>query len=218
VPLAASTARLLLALAACSLLLAGCGSSSGSGTFPVIRSFTASPALVAGDGGVVSLSWSISGATSATIDPGVGTLPTPASGTVSTYVSGTGITQFTLTATNGAGTTHSGAEVEVCGPANLSGSCTFSDNDLCQDWVDLASTDLKAVSTGGTWCVPGGGIWASTPCPTANLVGTCQTPNTLNSAFTGIRCSISGVHFDRYYSPKWTTASVQSTGCIFIPP
>jgi hypothetical protein len=69
---------------------------------------------------------------------------------------------------------------------------------------------LIRVSTGGTWCVPGGGIWASTPCPTANLVGTCQVPITSDPPFVGVRCPTVPFHYDRRYSPQWTTASANA--------
>jgi hypothetical protein len=80
---------------------------------------------------------------------------------------------------------------------------------------------LIAVST-GTWCVPSGGTWGSAPCPTANLVGTCQVPGTYGTEFTGVNCSPSGVHLERYYAPTSTTGTAQAgckcQGCSFIPP
>jgi hypothetical protein len=211
-------------VAACSLLLAGCGSSPGTSSGPVrpfIDFFTASPDLVVGDGGVVSLSWSINGATSATIDPGVGTFSTPGSGTIFTQVSGN--TDFTLTATNGAGTATQVAKVSVCDPApgTLGGSCAFPDLGWCQDLSGLGSTDLIAAST-GTWCVPQGGTWGSAPCPTANRVGTCQYPAAY-SHFLGFTCSASVVHLDRFYSSDWSTDGARAdcatncSGCTFTP-
>src|SRR5262245_53179902 len=77
-PVAASGALLLVLFAACSLLLAGCGSSSGTSSgpaHPVINSFTASPETRIGDGGVWTFygqfsSGSFSGPSCATIPPG----------------------------------------------------------------------------------------------------------------------------------------------------
>ena len=94
--------------------LAGCGStlsnaSSGPGSPPVITSFTSSPASV-NSGASSTLTWSITGATSISIDPGTFT---SAAATGSTTVSPTATTTYTLTATNAAGSVTSTATVTV---------------------------------------------------------------------------------------------------------
>jgi hypothetical protein len=75
---------------------------------PVISSFSASPGTLPTGGGKATLSWSVTGATSLSIDNGVGTV----SGT-SVSVSVTTSTVFTLTATNASGSTTASASVYV---------------------------------------------------------------------------------------------------------
>lgn len=95
------------------MLLAGCQAStpntpSGSGgVAPVISSFTATPSsIVAGKS--TTLTWSVSGATTLSIDHGVGTV----SGTSAT-VTPSATTNYTLTATNAYGSAQLSASVTV---------------------------------------------------------------------------------------------------------
>jgi len=200
------------------LLLAGCGSSGGGGAaLPDIASFTASPALVIGDGGVVTLSWSITGADSASIAPGIGAVATPAGGSTSAQVSAN--TVFTLTATGAGGTSTKLASVGVCdpGPGNLAGTCNIASAGQCVDFSGLGSTDWGALQP---YCVQLGGTWGSTLCPTASRVGTCQEPPL--SMRSGITCSTTGVILERYYTPSYTTTSAQALcngvpGTVFTP-
>jgi hypothetical protein len=95
---------LLLALA-----LAGCPKSGGSGGQPpVINFFTATPATVTAGQTSSTLSWSVSNATSISIDNGLG----PQSGTTAA-VSPAATTTYTLTATNAAGSVTAQATVTV---------------------------------------------------------------------------------------------------------
>jgi len=80
---------------------------------PSIAAFGASPAAIAA-GQSSTLSWSVSGATSLSIDPG----PGPVSG-ASTRVSPTATTTYTLTASNGAGSTTALATVTVPAPPGI---------------------------------------------------------------------------------------------------
>ncbi len=109
------------AMLAAAALLAACGGTSTSDPVaPVIASFTASPASVA-PGGSSTLSWSVSGATSLSIDGGVGTV----TGT-SVPVTPGATTTYTLTAVNAAGSTLS-APVTVTvavGPPALEVACS----------------------------------------------------------------------------------------------
>jgi len=86
----------LLALAT----LAACGGASppATGSAPSIGSFGASPATVA-PGAATLLSWTVSGATSLSIDAGVGDV----TGKTSTSVSPAATTAYTLTAANATG-------------------------------------------------------------------------------------------------------------------
>ena len=75
---------------------------------PVINSFQASPLTIAA-GQTATLAWSISGATSVSIDNGVGDV----SGATSKTVSPLQTTTYTLTASNGSGTASARATVTV---------------------------------------------------------------------------------------------------------
>lgn len=92
----------------------GCGGSSGSGgsppPAPTISSFTAAPAAVAA-GGSSTLSWSVSNATSLSLDPGIGAVTGN-----SRSVSPAATTTYTLTATNASGSTTATATVTVVPP------------------------------------------------------------------------------------------------------
>ena len=84
---------------AAALLMASCSSNSGGGgPAPVIASFTADAAIVA-PGNSTTLRWSVTNATSLSIDHGVG----PVSG-ASVVVTPVDTTTYTLTVTNAAGT------------------------------------------------------------------------------------------------------------------
>ena len=74
----------------------------------VINSFTASPDTIS-PGQPATLSWNVSGATTVTIQPAVGSVNPSGS----EQVSPTTTTTYTLTATNGAGTTQEAATVTV---------------------------------------------------------------------------------------------------------
>lgn len=74
---------------------------------PVIRSFTANPPAIQ-PGGTSMLSWSVTGATTLSLNPGVGTV----TGT-QTNVNPTVTTEYTLTASNSSGTTTAKATVTV---------------------------------------------------------------------------------------------------------
>jgi hypothetical protein len=78
---------------------------------PVISSFTASPATVT-QGASTTLSWAVSGATSLTLDNGVG----PVTGLTSKSVAPSATTRYTLTATNAAGSVTATVNVTVNAP------------------------------------------------------------------------------------------------------
>jgi hypothetical protein len=202
---------------ACSFVLGACGSGSGGGQGPFVQAFVATPAMVIGDGGVVNLNWSVSGASTVSIAPGIGQVTPPATGNVSTHVSGT--TAFTLTASGSGGNSTAVASVEVCdpAPAALTGTCTIQAAGQCIDFSGLGSSDRDALVA---YCSQLGGRWGDTSCPTAGRVGTCQTPPL--SPRTGISCSTTAVILERYYPPNYTTASAQSicatvSGSAFTP-
>lgn len=103
--------RPFLALLVASIFATACGgaaSPAGQGA-PGISSFTATPGSVA-PGGSSTLAWTVSGATSLSIDPGVG----PVTGT-SRVVRPSVTTTYTLTASGAAGSSTATATVVVTG-------------------------------------------------------------------------------------------------------
>jgi len=191
------------------LLLVACGS-GGSAAKPVVGSFSASPAMVVGDGGTVTLAWDVSGADRATIDPGVGPVSPVAHGTVSAQVAMD--TTFVLTATSSGGTATSAAAVKVCDPApgNLGGTCNILSAGQCVDFSGLGSSDQVSAQT---LCRSLGGMWGTAPCRTTGRLGTCQVPPLGNG--TGVHCSATGEILERYYAP-YTTMSAQDI-CATVP-
>ncbi|MEO6996416.1 MAG: GDSL-type esterase/lipase family protein [Lacunisphaera sp.] len=105
---------------------------TGSTTAPVIASFNATPATLT-MGSSAALSWSVSGATSLSITPGVGA----GTGT-STSVSPTTTTTYVLTATNAAGSVTKDLTVSVAPP---SGAAPVI-NSFTADTSSLATTGL----------------------------------------------------------------------------
>lgn len=79
---------------------------------PIVPTFTATPATLPVGGGQVTLEWSVAGASTVTIDNGVGTV----TGLTSKTVSVTQSTTFTLTASNAQGSTTRIADVNVLVP------------------------------------------------------------------------------------------------------
>ncbi|ADI15787.1 hypothetical protein [Truepera radiovictrix] len=93
--------------------LAACGDlidpqPPGPGTGPTIESFIATPSTIQ-SGGSATLSWEVSGATTLSIEPGVGDV----TGSSSVSVSPTTTTEYTLTATNAQGSTTATTTVTV---------------------------------------------------------------------------------------------------------
>ena len=87
------------------------GTAPPSSQLPVINSFNATPETVSA-GGSATLSWTVSNATTATIDPGIGSV-NPIAGIQS--VTPAGSTSYVLTASNSAGNVTSSVTVAVAG-------------------------------------------------------------------------------------------------------
>jgi hypothetical protein len=104
-----------LAVALASLLVAACGGTTDPA--PVIASFSASPSSAA-HGTPITLEWSVSDATSLSIDPGVGAV----TGTTRT-VAPCATTTYTLTASGPGGSATRTARVTVAAPT-LEPACT----------------------------------------------------------------------------------------------
>jgi hypothetical protein len=155
----ASMQRLFLALLA-GAGLAACSSSSG-GSGPTITSFTATPSSLPAGGGSVTLAWNVTGATSLSIDQGVGAVSPATTGSTTAQV--TASKTFTLTATGSSGNSTATAQVTVAsGPATVTVSGTVTDefgNLAPGETVILANTTASfsqtAVSSAtGTFSIP----------------------------------------------------------------
>jgi len=97
------------------LLLAACGGGGGGGgTKPVINSFTATPSSLPTGGGSTTLAWNVTGATTLSIDQGIGAVTPVTSGSTSKSITAT--TTFTLTATNASGSVTQPVAVTVAAP------------------------------------------------------------------------------------------------------
>ena len=148
---------------------------------PVISSFTASPSTVARGGDPSVLSWSSTGGMTATIDKGVGTVPTSGSTTVKPCIG----TTYTLSVTGAGGTTTKQVTVNVTlvAPAPTIGSFTASPGTITAGqsttltWSSLrglsASIDqgIGAVSTSGSRTVSP----TKTTTYTLTVTGICGT-------------------------------------------
>jgi hypothetical protein len=102
--------------------LAACSSGGGSGSGPTITSFTGTPNSLPTAGGSVTLAWVVTGASSLSIDHGVGAVTPLTSGNTAVQVTAT--TTFTLTATDSSGSSTQTAQVTVAAPITLSGTVT----------------------------------------------------------------------------------------------
>jgi len=111
------------------VLIAGC--TGASPTAPIINSFSADPPFITG-GEISTLSWSVSGATSVTIDNGIGTVALLGT----TIVSPITITTYTLTATNTAG--------------SVTATTTVTMSSVAVTGVTLDSTTMTLTAEGAT--------------------------------------------------------------------
>ncbi len=111
----------LFAVAAWTACSSG-GGSTDAGSSPTISTFTATPNTLPTAGGSVTLAWAVTGATSLSIDHGVGTVTPVTSGTMSVQVTAT--TTFTLTATDTTGSSTQTAVVTVTAPITVAGGVT----------------------------------------------------------------------------------------------
>ncbi|MCZ2078840.1 MAG: LamG domain-containing protein [Bryobacterales bacterium] len=150
---------------------------SATASKPVISSFTATPASI-NSGGTSTLSWSVSGATSLSINQGVGTV----TGATSENVTPTATTTYTLTATNTAGSTTATATVTVKAAASKPVISSFT-------------ATPASINSGGTstlsWSVSGAtslsinqGVGTVTGATSENVTPTATTTYTLTATNT----------------------------------
>jgi len=103
----------LLGTTAAILLAAACGQSTKGGGVPTITSFTVAPTTLPAGGGSITLAWTVTGATTLSINGGVGTVTPVTTGSITGTVTATAT--FTLTATNASGNSMANATVTVGG-------------------------------------------------------------------------------------------------------
>ena len=130
---------LLLCLGLFLAAIAGCGGTPPSTpAAPVISSFTATSATISA-GASATLNWSVTGASSLSIDNGVGTVTGS-----STNVSPTSTTTYTLTATNSAGATAT---------AKTSVTVTVASGPVISSFLATPSTVTSGTSSLLSWTV-----------------------------------------------------------------
>ena len=121
---------------------------------PEIETFTATPSLIA-SGGSTTLAWQITGADTAEIDHGIGAINAAAGSLV---VSPTNTTTYTLTATNGGGSTTAeltvGVDVPILPPVLneflASNDSDFADEDgNFSDWIEIYNPNAFAIDLDG---------------------------------------------------------------------
>jgi hypothetical protein len=140
-------------------LLAALGCSSSNGSKPVIVSFTATPGSLPVAGGSVALAWDVTGASTLSIDNGVGTVTPVTEGSATAQV--TAATTFTLSATNSSGTATQTAAVCVASGPVTAVTTTPATFDVCNapftTSVSLTNGSCDTVGvTGVTLATPQG--------------------------------------------------------------
>lgn len=153
--------RLALTLVALTLSLAACGAptpppdvltAAAVKAVPAIMAFTASPSSLPYGGGNVTLAWTVSGASSLSIDQGVGTV----TGTTSKAVAVPTTRTFTLTARNKWGSSARSVTVAVQEPITVGGTVRDQlGQALPGVTVTVVGHPAVVTDTGGTFSVPG---------------------------------------------------------------
>ncbi len=141
---------------------------------PSITAFTASPATIT-QGSGSTLAWTVSGATSLSLDNGIGDV----SGSSSHPVTPAATTTYTLTATNGFGSDTRTATVTVVPPPAIS---AFSASPASV--VSGGTTQLSATFSGGTGLVTPGNlsIVSGTPISSGSINATTTFTLTVTNA------------------------------------
>ncbi|HKA01760.1 MAG TPA: Ig-like domain-containing protein [Candidatus Solibacter sp.] len=129
------------------------GNGSGTPASPVIAAFTATPAAVQ-TGQSATLNWSVTGADTISIAPGIGTV----TGT-STTVTPSAATTYTLTATNSGGSTTASTTVAVSATPIVSISISPTSASVTANSTrQFTATVTGSTNTGVTWTATGGTI------------------------------------------------------------
>ncbi|HJW08335.1 MAG TPA: putative Ig domain-containing protein [Holophagaceae bacterium] len=158
---------------------------------PSITSFAAAPATIT-SGSSAILNWTVTGATSLSLDNGIGDV----SGATSHPVTPGATTTYTLTATNAFGSVNATATVTVVPPPAIT---SFSANPTSV--VSGATTQLSATFSGGTGVVTPG-----------NLAITSGTPITSNPIATTTTFTLTVTN------PAGTSTTQTTTVSLILPP
>lgn len=160
-----------LSVAAGTVLTFGIALASNVPSAPTITSFTASPSSLAVDGGTVTLTWTVSGATALSIDNGVGPVTPLTTGTVTPTVAAT--TPFTLTATNGNGMSVATASICVA-----SGAVTAAITVSPASYTQCTDSFLTSIALTNGSCQ----VVTVTSIAFASIAGTCNYSGNYTSA------------------------------------
>ncbi|HTS31427.1 MAG TPA: Ig-like domain-containing protein, partial [Bryobacteraceae bacterium] len=191
------------------------GSGSGTPAPPVIANFAATPNSVQ-SGQSALLNWSVTGATTVSIAPGVGTV----TGT-STTVTPSSTTTYTLTAMNTGGSTFASTTVTVATPAIsviiTPGSATVAPGGT----QPFSATVTGTSNTGVTWTASGGTInanglytaGATTGSFTVTVTSVQDTSRSATAAVT-IAAPASGVTISPLTPTIFTGGTLQFTATV----
>jgi hypothetical protein len=192
------------------LALAGC---SSSGTGPTITSFTATPTTLPTTGGSVTLAWTVGGATSLSINQGVGSVTPLTTGSTTAQVTAT--TTFTLSATNSGGTTTSTAQVNVAPAITVSGT-------VIDQFGTIAAGETILITSGtfsGSTVSAADGTFSIAHVPTPYTATVLDSGGTLAVQYIGLtRADPSLVDFATIAQTLTSTVSGGFTGGSFPEP
>ena len=204
------------------LLVSGCSSGGGGGgSAPTINGFAASPSSLPVGGGSVTLSWNVSGATSLSIDHGVGAVSPATAG--AKVVTVTSSESFTLTASDSTGSVTASASVcTATGPIAL--SVTGASSYVCQqdyeavysiangscDPVTVTSVTASAAVTSGACGPPAPASYS----PSTAMVAAGATTTVFDLKSTPFCCGSPGCPSVLDCTEDYTFTAVTSAGTL----
>jgi hypothetical protein len=206
------SARLVVVAAVLSLACSasvGAPGTQGSGTKPVIASFSANPPTIAA-GGSTSLRWTVTGADALSIDQGVGVV----TGQTSITAAPSATTRYTLTATNAAGSTTASVDVTVSTGPLPPEILSFGANP--QTVAPGGSATLSWTVTGATSLSIDQGVGAVTGSASVQVHPSATTQYTLSATSAGgTRTAVTVVQVAGSCAPS--TASLPAGPSFRIP-
>ena len=200
------------------LTLSGCNCGSSA---PIITGFSATPAALAEDGGTVTLAWAVTGATSLSIDHGVGNVTPVTSGSTTTTV--TTSTTFTLTAmASGSEATNSTSVCVATGPVALAVSTAANyvcmqnfeaayslTNGSCLP-VTISKLGVSATVTSGECGAPSPGTYS----PSTTTVDAGQTATVFNLESGPFCCGSPGCPAELTCTEAYVFTAETSAGTV----